>query len=549
MNIRKIISVCLFIFLGFSGLSAQDSKISLPDVKTVVTGDNPEQKAVGPDFKDTYMNPDSTGTLVPDVPQAKKKTLSDNATNDDFDFFKDYSKVAVIGGAYPLSFKGLVKIQQNKLSEKDDFSILEPVPFYFDLNYLSDTYVASENKSSSYFSRNAEFTIYAPFYVSEENQWILSGGLSFYDRENGLQERDANALVLNQRFLDAKVEYQKQFGNKLLGVLLNTSYYSRDLSYTGAVDDAVKEGTEVLINPDVFFKIDFSDGDNALKDIIITSKNKMIQTKLNSSCKFMLDTQADFSFGLSKLNIDFGMSFALNIEHSDFVIAPLLVTYSYGDDDSVFFIKARTGVDTYLSSVYELEKDYKYSYAALPFTDTSDIIAEIFAKYKISDSLFITGETNFRNTFYNHGVWVCDYDAADVNGLYGLKQVSRMALNTAVGFEWLYNHMKISGCYKINFLDVLPLESRQMYEANVCFFNSLEKDNRWIINLGAIGSIGGNDDVPILNASFEKRFSGAIAFEAGMEDILKFVTGNLRNYAGGYIQDSGKIALVLKLNL
>ena len=73
--------------------------------------------------------------------------------------------------------------------------------------------------------------------------------------------------------------------------------------------------------------------------------------------------------------------------------------------------------------------------------------------------------------------------------------------------------------------------------------------DRWMITLSAKGSLGGNDDVPVLNAAVEKRFNNAVALEISADDLLKCVTNNLRNYAGGYVQESGKIALALKLNL
>ena len=59
-------------------LTAAESTISLPDVKTVVTGDNPEQKAVGPDFSENVSTPSPDGTLVPDVPESRKINLMGN---------------------------------------------------------------------------------------------------------------------------------------------------------------------------------------------------------------------------------------------------------------------------------------------------------------------------------------------------------------------------------------------------------------------------------------------------------------------------------------
>ena len=53
-------------------LFAAESTISLPDVKTVLSGDNPEQKAVGPDFTDDAPLPSTSGELVPDVQRQLK---------------------------------------------------------------------------------------------------------------------------------------------------------------------------------------------------------------------------------------------------------------------------------------------------------------------------------------------------------------------------------------------------------------------------------------------------------------------------------------------
>ena len=142
-----------------------------------------------------------------------------------------------------------------------------------------------------------------------------------------------------------------------------------------------------------------------------------------------------------------------------------------------------------------------------------------------------------------------DYKGSVYDGIYTFTQVSRTALSLSVGLDWMYNYMKIWGNYKINFLDKEPLEGAHCYQAGVSFFNSLSKDDRWMITLNAEGSIGAEDNVPLLGASFEKRFNNAIALEISGQDLLKFITNNYRNYAGGYVQDSGKVALVLKLNL
>lgn len=541
-------------FFAANLLTAAESTISLPDVKTVVTGDNPEQKAVGPDFSDDVSTPSPDGTLVPDVPESRKINLMGNpADKGDFDFFKDYSKTGIIGGAFPFAVTGNIKIQKKadgEISEKEgESSLLKPVPFFFDFAYDSLVFSKNDDDDDLFFRRQAELCACIPFYTSAEGLWAIDGTFSFYDYENSLQGRGGNALSVNQRNIFLNLSWKKEFTNKLLEVKADADFYSRTALTYATVEDFVKEGTEIYIRPDVLFTLDFSKGDTALSSIVFKLSNIFDQNPYNSPYKISFDTQANFAFGKSLVNVDFGLSWAMNLEHSIFVIAPLVASYSYGTMEDPFYIRVKTGVESYLPTIYELEKKYRFAVVNESLKDTSDLVANVFAHYKVFDELYLTNEVDFKRTFYNHGLWVPDYNGSVYDGIYTFTQVSRTALSLSVGLDWMYNYMKIWGNYKINFLDKEPLEGAHCYQAGVSFFNSLSKDNRWMITLNAEGSIGAEDNVPLLGASFEKRFNNAIALEISGQDLLKFITNNYRNYAGGYVQDSGKVALVLKLNL
>ena len=136
-------------------LFAAESTISLPDVKTVLSGDNPEQKAVGPDFTEDAPLPSTSGELVPDVPKEKPASLVREADKGDFDFFKDYSKTGMIQGAFPFNFTGKVKIQKNESEEKSD-GLLKISPFFLDFSYVSSIFTRDEAKNDSFFRRDAE---------------------------------------------------------------------------------------------------------------------------------------------------------------------------------------------------------------------------------------------------------------------------------------------------------------------------------------------------------------------------------------------------------
>lgn len=529
-------------------LFAAESTISLPDVKTVLSGDNPEQKAVGPDFTDDAPLPSTSGELVPDVPKEKPASLVREADKGDFDFFKDYSKTGIIQGAFPFNFTGKVKIQKNESEEKSD-GLLEISPFFLDFSYVSSIFTRDEAKNDSFFRRDADLEVKAPLFYSEEKQWALDAGLSFFDIENGMQNRGGKTLTVSQRNVKLDYVYAREFSNKLFQVRGDAGFYTRSALTTDTVASWVDGGTEFYIDPDIIFKMDLQNEETAIKGVTVKLLNIFDQTAYSSAYKAVLEAEADFGFGKNLINVDAGLCFALNVEDTIFNIAPFLITYSYGTMEDNFYIRVKSGVQSYLPKTYELEKQYRFAAMNTATKDTSDIVANVFARYKIIDDLFITNELDFKKTFYSHGLWVPDYKGTMTDGLYNFVQKDRMDLSLSVGLDWMYNYMKIWGLYKINFLDAGPLDSVHYYEAGMSFFNGFTNADRWMITLTAKGSLGGNDDVPVLNAAVEKRFNNAVALEISADDLLKFVTNNLRNYAGGYVQESGKIALALKLNL
>lgn len=523
-------------------LYSQDSTISLPDVKTVVTGDNNEQKAVSPDFTDKCEKPSSSGELLPEVPQAKKIEQKETENNF-FNNLKFQDDVFELG--YPWYIFTTINVSAEKQTEQND--LIESIPFTCKVNYLYQNYTKAEKYSDLFYQEYINTYLGLPLFVNNDKNWGINFIFNNQSLENGLQGFKDGASCVEQNIHSFDFGFYKLFdNNKLFEIKTFVSFYNRVANTQENVLSIFQKSSEKIISPSILYTIKFDDEDQSINNFKLKLDATYFAINETTALKSSLLSSMNFLFNESSLDIDFGLFVYKLPSRFIFNIAPFMVTYNYENKNNGFSIKAKTGVETYLPSLFELETKYKYAIVNSLLTETSNLVAECLIKFNLFKNCIFTTDVDFHKTFFDNGTWIADYNSP-INqvGMYTIEQRDMTKLSAMCRADFVFDYLSIYGLYKINFMDLDSLESRHLIEAGISFYN---KDYGWISTTSAKMSICGMDDVPVINTAFSKVINNNLEFSIKMEDCIKFFTNNFRRYNHDYVTDSGKIVLQLKLN-
>ena len=113
---KYLITALIFIICGGMAFS-QTEKIELPDVTTVIEGENQSLKLPAPDFELEVPLPSKTGTLVPSLPKNEPKVEEPVVEEKIEQTVSDTVVEGQIGGGYPPSFVGQFGVKSKKNSE------------------------------------------------------------------------------------------------------------------------------------------------------------------------------------------------------------------------------------------------------------------------------------------------------------------------------------------------------------------------------------------------------------------------------------------------
>ena len=102
----KKIPLIIIILFTVNFVFAQNEKIELPELTTVVSTNSVDEENVPvPDFNDVVSMPEGSGELVPKLPDINTNTAGQNSSNDN-QKDKNLFLVGIIGGGYPSSIIG-----------------------------------------------------------------------------------------------------------------------------------------------------------------------------------------------------------------------------------------------------------------------------------------------------------------------------------------------------------------------------------------------------------------------------------------------------------
>lgn len=535
-----------------------NDKISLPDVTTVVTGDNKGLNIPAPDLSKDAPLPKKTSPLTPEIPDIKEVKAPVVQESKQPSSFIIEGK---IGGGYPASFLGNVLITQ----------AMQQNPFTISFNHNSVSGFGGNSLSRGFNANDTDIYLFKRFELKKGNL-EFSG---FYGSiQNGFQSQILDLSSVNQNTAKGFISFENSKNSNIQYKLsLDADFYSRfnDITNLSASIDGWQEESTLLsfkpviaigkdFNPPSFFKSAESTDDIFNLSLIGTYNIDMdikgnlvddetIYISGRTLNRGELDLALSYNTGLTKAGISVGVV-AGDHQNDNKVIFPFnasLQTSFLLKNETQIFLKAEGGLESHKTDINNEEKTYKYTAFSVIPNECTSWYAKALCILPLGKNVTFSAAVDYKTSALGNGFWEADYVSSNYSGgLFAYSNVEKTMLSTDFSASFDYNDFILRAMAKINFLDLKPLEARYNYDVSLEYTG----ESRFGGNVKAKGSLDGQDLLPIvnlegvLNLSETKDSPVKIALE--IEDLLKLVTGTTRNYAGNYICESGKVSLIIK---
>ena len=177
----------------------------------------------------------------------------------------------------------------------------------------------------------------------------------------------------------------------------------------------------------------------------------------------------------------------------------------------------------------------KYLFSALNGTpcEASDWFGRFDILVPVQNVLTFTGGTEFRKSAFDNFTVQADYSSAVTDGLYGYKLYDITRLKTEFGAAYSYKIFNFAAQWNSYWMDVPVLESAQSLKVKFAVQNKKE-------TLGADASaeffIGDYDNLPLVSAGGFIKVNQSFRVLLSLDDILKLMFADTRDYAGCYVQ-------------
>jgi hypothetical protein len=551
-----------FSLLLFAGiLSAQtqqgaeqaEEEIELPDVTTVISGGAlTAGKDSVPDYKRILPDQNTLGVQLPepDCVEGKEETVSEYnaAGTGDQSVFAE----GKIGGGYPFCFLG-------------DFAVYRTTgnaPFEIKFSHENAEGFGGKTSSDGYFYRNTSIEAEKDF-TSSSSKYVLSGW--YENLDEGFQKKSASFTDYLWNNIGGKAEADWTLSRGFyLGTEVHTSYYNR----YGTQWSTAAEPSDPWEKSAKFFTFipEFNGGwKNDSFDISFLAK---YATQLNLKDTGSLEKAEDSS------SAETGQKghFAFNFEWTDENVqmwAKAGVTFGTqtGDNSALFPFELGTSFtipvsfssrplsmgiegglksEWYLASYLEQNNPYSVMYC-IP-NEQSDWYAKVNLSMPIKNIFNLDINSVFRKTAFGNGVWAPDYTDSSAflaSGYYLISESDRTEFNTDAEFTVNFSAVKLTGGWKVFWIDVPSWEDRQSLKAAVLVEG---KDAKWNAGASVIEYLGDDaDKVPVLgvNASVKAASSIRLALEA--DDIIKLISQKTREFCHSqYKKNSGHVTALVK---
>ncbi len=537
MSVLGIIALLLLNQQAFSQESTDSDEIALPDLTTVVTGNETKtSENLIPDFSDVieYNAPD--GMIVPQLPEISIENSSENIYQGESDEQKKIFAEGQIAGGFPGIFKGDFSLQ--RLSGDNPFAIA------FSHN-ASDSY-SGHSLSTGYNSSETKMDISKT--VSYNNMsWLFGTNYNF--TSDGLQSKSENFTDLNHRNISAFCNYDWNFPK-------------------GFVVSADVKGAYNTTFSDVIPSASLAEDRNWLSNRVFINVMPVLSAQWAND---NINTGISGQYSLDALNTDSRVinrgEFTGNFTwHNDTISAGGDVGIAFGDGFATSFLVPfnlgiKASVPVYFSNrklsigasggllstptdAAALENKYKFTALSYVPGEESDWFGKIDISVPLKYSVSIMGNAEYRHTAGDNGVFSPVYDdSSRLSGIYGFEQKSRQILKTNLEFAFHYKLFSLSVRWFSNWITVPVLENAQNFALSLSF---QDDEARWAGRLSCIYSMDAADVVPVVDVEAFVRLNNAVRLILSVEDAVKLFSGAERIYAGDYITRSGNASLAVK---
>lgn len=552
-NIKYVFTALLFTLCsGF--VFSQTEKIELPDVTTVIEGENQSLKLPAPDFDLEYPLPSKTGTLVPALPKEEPKVVEPVVQETVEKTVSDTVVEGRIGGGYPPSFVGQFGVKNNKSSE----------PYSIEFIHDSVDGMAGKSLNDCYNSVNTGIKLFKCFTLPV-GTLIFDG--NYNSVSNGFQSKVEDLSAVNQTYIDLTADYLLTLSHATnLNFLMNGNFYNR---YSDITDSAViiegwqAESRTLSLSPMAVFETKFLEDErlglkvSGVYNLDMDLKGNLVNEEtIYTSGKILnrgeLASELNWKNKYVYLSGNVGLIFG-DHQNGNKVLVPFGVKTVFNipvKDSNTIGLTVAGGLKAEKTDIAELEKTYKYSAFSFIPDETSDWFGSVSGNILLNNRFLIKASVDYTNTSFNNGVWGPDYvDTTPANGLYTYKKYEISSLATDFSVDFNYNLFKITGKFAINLLDLMPLQNRYEYYAKAEY----DSNANWKAFVEVQGALDAPDLLPVINTEVSFKLSpktdDSLEILLLTKDLIKLVSGTSRQYAGCYICDSGSITLLVKFTL
>ncbi len=515
------------------GLFADNGKIDLPDLTTEVSSETTDVEDIPtPDFSDVVTVPETTGSLVPELPEVEVIEGKDVVVSSSEEDGKQIYAEGQIGGGYPASFIGNFSVSK----------IFGANPFTISFDHESSAGYGGTELSEGYNNNNTSIVLDKIFNF---NNITLELTGNYEDSGNGLQNKSESISAVNRDVIGGTLDFlwELPYGFSV-GSLITSDFYYRfaEITYNSSdsftCPDWIRKKASFVVSPSVFAKWE----------------NNSFKVGLDAGYSFGDFTNrgeftTDFSWTNDKVKLftDVGIVIGDNLNDNTFVIpftlgveSSLPVYFS----DNTLDISLTGGMESYRSTIGDMERLFNFSaFEEIP-SETSNWYSSFSLLVPLKSAFSAKIGIDYKTTAFNNGIWQPNYDSSTlVNGLYGFEMKNSESFATTIDITYRYKLFAITAEWNANWLDVPALENKQ----NFSITTSLQsKEGKWGTSLSAALSLDSEDYTPELDFEAYLQASSSAKFVISANDILKLVTGKTRVYAGDYISNSGNVTMLVK---
>ena len=206
------------------------------------------------------------------------------------------------------------------------------------------------------------------------------------------------------------------------------------------------------------------------------------------------------------------------------------------------------GLDSRQATVRELERSYRFAYAAALPAETSDWFGTAAVSVPVPvaavEAFTVTGAATYRRTAFDNGVWTADYTGSrDDAGLYWLLPDDRSDLESTLGVSMDVRGIHYSAGWEAHWLDVPALCDRHALSLAASYEGA-----RFSASARIAEALGADSDkVPQLDARAAVRASPTLRLALVLTDVVKLLSNTTRSFAhSDYASESGSAALVVQ---